>query len=590
MLVFSPSDSVPGSVASGKSGPENPAYYATNLIDTSGGLMAHDLVVRGGIIVDGTGGTPFEGDVAVDGDAITAVGEVSERGHEEIEAQGAVVTPGFVDLHTHLDAQIGWDPDMTSITWHGVTTALLGNCGVTFAPCKASDREFLAGMMETVEDIPKYAILTGLPWDWESYGGYLDSIERLGPMINVAGLVGHGATRFYVMGERAIDDQATPDEIEQIAALAGQSVAEGALGFSVNRHPGHRLPDGRSIPGTFASHEELLAISRAVGGHGGLMQTVPHFGDLDTEMDLLAEEARSSRVLFSAISEHGLVLDERVSDMRANGLDVTAVTVPRSGGGVGGLSTDNFWRTPSWNRLREMDFDARLTAIRDESFRATLVREVREHPDHDALLKATRRYYLLGDEDRPCYTQPRYESLYDLAEAADEHPVETWLRAMLDTGGKALVHMRAFNVNHEHLEKMITTPWAMPGLGDAGAHVSQMIDSGWSTFVLSHWHRDTGVYSLKEAVRRISAEPARVLGLSDRGTLEGGKRADLNVIDLDRLAERQPYIVRDFPGGAPRFQQRAAGYRATVCNGQVILRDDEHTGARAGTVIRNGTA
>ncbi|MDE0350403.1 MAG: amidohydrolase family protein [Gammaproteobacteria bacterium] len=552
--------------------------------------MAHDLVVRGGLIADGTGNAPFEGDVAVDGDAVTAVGDVRESGIDEIDARGAVVTPGFVDLHTHLDAQIGWDPDMTSITWHGVTTALLGNCGVTFAPCKASDREFLAGMMETVEDIPKYAILTGLPWDWESYGGYLDSIERLGPMINVAGLVGHGATRFFVMGERAIDEEATPEEIERIAALAGLSVAEGALGFSVNRHPGHRLPDGRSIPGTFASREELLAISRTVGSRGGLMQTVPHFGDLDAEMDLLAEEARSSRVLFSAISEHRLRRDERGSDKRAKGHDVTAVTVPPPGGGVGGLATDNFWRTPAWNRLREMDFDARLEAIRDESFRATLVREIREHPDHDALMKATRRYYLLGDGDRPCYTQPRYESLHDLAEAAGEHPAETWLRAMLETDGKALVHMRGFNVNHEHLEKMITTPWAMPGLGDAGAHVSQMIDSGWSTFVLSHWHRDAGTYSLEEAVRRISGEPARVLGLSDRGTLERGKRADLNVIDIDRLAERQPYIVRDFPGGAPRFQQRAVGYRATVCNGSVILRDDEHTGARAGEVIRNGAA
>ena len=550
--------------------------------------MSHDLVVRGGLIVDGTGGAPFEGDIAVDNNAITVVGEIREPGRDEIEAHGAVVTPGFVDLHTHLDAQIGWDPAMTSITWHGVTTALMGNCGVTFAPCKASDREFLAGMMETVEDIPKYAILTGLPWDWESYGGYLDSIERLGPMINVAGLVGHGATRFFVMGERAIDDQATPEEIERIAALAGQSVAEGAVGFSVNRHPGHRLPDGRSIPGTFASHEELIAIARAVGSRGGIMQTVPHFGDLDAEMDLLEEEARSSRVLFSAISEHAWKLDERVTEMRAQGLDVTAVTVPRSGGGVGGLSTDNFWHTPAWNALREMDFEERLAAIRDADFRDTLVTEVRQHKDHDALLKATKRYYPMGDGERPLYTQARHESLLDMAEAAGEHPAESWLRLMLETDGQALIHMRAFNVNLEQLEKMITTDWAMPGLGDAGAHVSQMIDSGWPTFVLSHWYRDTGVYSLEEAVRRISSEPARVLGLSDRGTLAAGKRADLNVVDIDRLAERQPYIARDFPGGAPRFLQRAAGYRATVCNGQVILRDDEHTGARAGEVIRNG--
>ncbi|MCE2461905.1 MAG: amidohydrolase family protein, partial [Pseudomonadales bacterium] len=197
--------------------------------------MAHDLVIRNGTVVDGAGNEPIEGDIAIDGDTIAAVGQVSERGAEEIDAKGHVVTPGFIDLHTHLDAQIGWDPQMTSVTWHGVTTALLGNCGVTFAPCRKEDREFLAGMMETVEDIPKHAILTGLPWDWESYGGYLDSIERLGPMINVCGLVGHSATRFYVMGERAIEEQATPEEIEQIAALAGQSVREGALGFSVNR-------------------------------------------------------------------------------------------------------------------------------------------------------------------------------------------------------------------------------------------------------------------------------------------------------------------------------------------------------------------
>ena len=551
--------------------------------------MSHDLVIRGGVIVDGTGTEPFEGDIAIEGNTIAVIGTVEENGVEEIHADGNTVTPGFVDLHTHLDAQIGWDPHMTSVTWHGVTTALMGNCGVTFAPCKPDDREFLAGMMETVEDIPKHAIMTGLPWDWESYGGYLDSIERLGPMINVTGLVGHSATRFYVMGERAIEEQATPEEIEQIAALAGESVREGAVGFSVNRHPGHTLPDRRPIPGTFASREELLAISKAVGKHGGLMQTVPHFGDIDNEMDLLAEEGQNSRILFSAIAEHGVRLDERVSEMRRNGVDITGVTVPRSGGGVGGLSTGNFWHTKSWNELRRMDFADRLEAIQDAEFRSRLVQEIKDHEQEEMILNATKRYYSMGQEARPNYTQSRYESLYDIAEEAGEHPAETWLRLTLETNGKALFHQRGFNVNLEHLEKMITTDWAMPGLGDAGAHVSQMIDSGWSTFVLSHWHRDAGVYTIQEAVRRIAAEPARVLGLKDRGTLEVGKRADVNVVDIDRVAECQPYIVNDFPGGAPRFQQRAVGYQATVCNGEVILRDDEHTGVCAGEVLRNGT-
>ena len=538
--------------------------------------------------MDGTGSAPQEADVAIDGDSITAVGAVAQIGKEEIDAAGHAVTPGFIDLHTHLDAQIGWDPHMTSVTWHGVTTALLGNCGVTFAPCRAEDREFLAGMMETVEDIPKHAILTGLPWNWESYGGYLDSIERLQPMINVCGLVGHSATRFHVMGERAIEEQATEDEIREIAALAGASVAQGALGFSVNRHPGHTLPDRRPIPGTFASRAEMLAIAEAVGAQGGLMQTVPNFGKVEDEMDLLAAQGKSSRVLFSAIGEHRQVLDEKVTAMRDAGVDITAVTVPRSGGGVGGLSTSNFWRTPHWNELRKMGFEERLAAIADADFRAKLVADVRDNEQiNEQVLKTTKRYYPMGEDARPNYTQPRYESLADIADAAGEHPVETWLRLTLESKGKALFHHRGFNVNLENLELLITTDWALPGLGDAGAHVSQMIDSGWATFVLSHWHRDKGTYSLEEAVRRIAGEPARVLGLKDRGVLAAGRKADVNVIDIDRLEERQPYIVNDFPGGAPRFQQRAQGYRATVCNGRVTLRDDEHTGVCAGQVLRN---
>ena len=256
--------------------------------------MAHDLVIRGGNVVDGTGLEPFAGDVAVDGGTISKVGKVEDAGHREIDAEDHVVTPGFVDLHTHFDAQAGWDPLLTPVSWHGVTTALFGNCGVTFAPCKPADREFLAGMMETVEDIPRNAILTGLPWDWESYGEYLDSIEKLGPAINITGLVGHCASRFYVMGERAVEEDPTEDEIKQIAELVGRSVAEGAIGFSTNRLPGHVLPDGRSIPGTFAKEDELIAISEAVGKAGGILQSVLNYGKLDDEMAMLTKQGRAS--------------------------------------------------------------------------------------------------------------------------------------------------------------------------------------------------------------------------------------------------------------------------------------------------------
>jgi N-acyl-D-aspartate/D-glutamate deacylase len=549
--------------------------------------MAHDVVIRGGNVVDGTGEVPYQADIAIDGDRISEIGVVNEQGREEIQADGLNVSPGFIDLHTHLDAQIGWDPQVTSVSWHGVTTALLGNCGVTFAPCKETDREFLAGMMETVEDIPKDAILHGLPWNWESYGGYLDALEALRPSINICGLVGHCATRFYVMGERAVEEPATDDEIRQIAELAGQSVKEGAVGFSTNRLPGHRLPDGRSIPGTFAHRDELRAVAKAVGAYGGFMQTVSDFREFDEEMELIADEARSSRgALFSSAAEIGIErLNEKVMAMRAEGLNVTSVTVPRSGGGVGGLATNNFFRTPAWMELREFDFDGRLNAIRDADYRQRLIAEVKEQGQ--PVLEGTKRWFWMGDGERPCYTQSLDNSLYAVAQAADEHPVETWLRITDETNGRALFHMRGFNVDLDSLEELITTEWAMPGLGDAGAHVSQMIDSGWSTFILSHWHRDSGVYSLEEAVRRISAVPAGVLGLEDRGVLAVGKRADVNVFDLSRLEERMPEIVNDFPFGAPRFIQRAAGYKATLCNGDFVLRDDELTGAQPGRVLRS---
>jgi N-acyl-D-amino-acid deacylase len=549
--------------------------------------MSHDIVIRDGNIVDGTGAQPYQADIAIDGDQITEIGKVDGKGKEEISADGLNVSPGFVDLHTHLDAQIGWDPQVTSVTWHGVTTALLGNCGVTFAPCKEADREFLAGMMETVEDIPKSAIMHGLPWNWESYGSYLDALEELGPSINICGLVGHCAIRFYVMGERSVEEQATEDEVRQIAELAAQSVKEGAVGFSTNRLEQHRLPDGRSIPGTFADRDELRAVAKAIGKHGGLMQTVSGFTEFEEEIELIADEARFARAaLFSCASEIGRErLNERVSAMRAEGLDVTSVTVPRSGGGVGGIATNNFFQTAEWIQLRKLDFDGRMQAIRNPETRQKLIDEVKAQGD--AVFESTKHYFYMGDQDRPCYTQNLDESLFHVARAAGEHPVETWLRITDETNGRALFHLRGFNIDLGELEKLIQTPWAMPGLGDAGAHVSQMIDSGWATFILSHWHRDSGVYSIEEAIRRISAVPAGVLGLTDRGTLAVGKRADVNVFDIDKLAERMPEIVHDFPFGAPRFIQRAVGYKTTICNGQVILRDDELTGDCAGRILRN---
>ena len=544
--------------------------------------MAHDIVIRGGELVDGTGADPVSGDLAIDDGTITAVGKVDGKGKQEIDAKGLAVTPGFVDLHTHLDAQIGWDPSLTPVSWHGVTTALLGNCGVTFAPCKPDDVELLAGMMETVEDIPKNAILTGLPWDWEDYGGYLDAIERLDPAINVAGMVGHCAVRFYVMGERAVEEQASDDERKQMADVVAHSIDRGAVGFSTNRYPPHKLPDGRSIPGTFAEVGELVEIAKAVGPRNGLMQAV----GANFEVLRAMAETTKGRILFS----YGTGPQEGMGAKSAAGLeqlskygDLTAITQVRGSGFMFGLQSNLPVQGETWDKLRKQNLEQRLAAIRDPETREKLV---------DEGLAMKRRFpmtnvFYLGDGESPDYTAPPGQNLEAVAEANNEHWVETFVRLSDETDGRALFNLRMFNQSLKELGDLFKSEHIFPSLGDAGAHVSQIMDAGWSSFTLSYWIREAGIYTLSEGIRRMTSGPARVLGLKDRGALKPGLRADVNVFDPERVAERQPVLVHDFPGGAPRYIQKSVGYKTTIVNGEVTLVDGEHTGARAGRVLRH---
>ena len=546
--------------------------------------MAHDLVIRGGELVDGTGAEARPGDLAVDGGTISAIGQVDGKGKREIDARGLAVTPGFVDLHTHLDAQIGWDPQMTPVSWHGVTTALLGNCGVTFAPCKPADVELLAAMMETVEDIPKNAILTGLPWDWEGYGGYLDAIERLNPALNVAGMVGHCAVRFYVMGERAVEEQATPEERARMADVVAQSIDDGAVGFSTNRYPPHKLPDGRSIPGTFADPIELVDIAKAVGPRNGLMQAV----GANFEVLKAMAETTKGRILFS----YGTGPQEGSGKAQADNLaklcehgDLTAITQVRGSGFMFGLQSALPAQGETWAALRSQDLAGRLAAIRDAATHAKLVEEGKAMQRRFPMTNV----YYLGDAESPVYTTPADQNLEAQAAAAGEHWIETFLRLSDETDGKALFNLRMFNQSLKELGDLFKSEHIFPSLGDAGAHVSQIMDAGWPSFVLSHWIRDAGLYSLGEGIRRLTSGPARVLGLTDRGTLTAGMKADVNVLDPATVAERQPQLVHDFPGGAPRYIQKSIGYKATVVNGAVTLVDGEHTGERAGLVLRHAS-
>lgn len=552
--------------------------------------MYNDIVIKNGKIVNGTGKVPFFGDIAIKNNAISEIGEVNSKAKRQIDAEGLVVSPGFVDIHTHLDAQIGWDPELKPVSHHGVTSVLMGNCGVTFAPCKPEDRELIAHMMQTVEDIPKDAILGGLPWDWESYGGYLNSIEKLNLGINVAGMVGHTAIRYYVMGERSVEEFATDEEIQQMSDIVGASIDEGAVGFSTNRYPPHVGPDGRPIPGTYAEAKELIEIAKVVGQKKGLMQNVLDFGGQpEFSVKLLKDLATTSgdRILFSIGTGPDLQSGKRVcnllEELCKDGRDITGISQPRSSGFMFGLQSSLPFPGETWEKIRQMDLKGRLVSIRDGKTRNMLIKEAADGKES----LPYNQVFWLGNGESPNYAAGREMCAAELAKKNNEHPAETFLRLSDESDGKTLFNYRMFNQNLEAAGEMFLSDRIFPGLGDAGAHVSQICDAGWATFVLSHWVRETGLYSLEEGVRRITSAPARIIGLKDRGTLEVGKKADLNIFDSDKVAELQPEIVHDFPGGAPRYIQGSTGYKATIVNGKINFIDGELTGAANGEVLRH---
>ena len=541
--------------------------------------MSYDIVIRGGQIVDGTGSEPVAGDVAIKDGLIAAVGTVEGQGEKEIDASGHMVTPGFVDIHTHLDAQMGWDPDMTPVSWHGVTTALIGNCGMTFAPCRPEHQELLAGMMETVEDIPKEAILGGLKWDWEHYGQYLNSIEELGTRVNVAGMVGHAAVRYYVMGERSFAEEATPEEVQQMADIVESSMNDGAWGFSTNRFEPHRAPDGRSIPGTFAPKSELEEISKVVGPKKGLMQAV------GADFEILEAIADNSRILFSYGTQPEEGAGERSAaalDELAEGRDVTAISHVRGSGYIFGLQSNLPVQGETWSELSKLDFDGRLSAINDPVTAAKLLDEAKAPKATQIPLE---RVFYLGDEDTPAYTNE--VSLKQASEEAGEHWAETFLRLTRESNGKGLFNFRMFSSSLKEQAGLFKSKHLYPGLGDAGAHVSQIMDAGWSSFMLSYWQRETGYYTMGQVIERMTSGPARVIGLKDRGILKEGMRADVNVFDPDEVVELQPELVHDFPGGAPRYIQRSRGFKATIVNGAMSVENGELSDTRAGEVLRS---
>ncbi len=558
----------------------------------------HDLIIRNGLVVDGTGSPPRQADVAVTGGVITEIGVVEGEGARTVDATGRIVTPGFVDIHTHLDAQISWDPLGTSSCFHGVTSVVIGNCGVTFAPCRPEDRQGLAEMMESVEDIPADAIMGGLSWEWETYGQYLADLDRKPKGINVGGMIGHSAIRRYVMGDRATEAP-TDADLTAMVELVEEAIGAGALGLSSSRTVLHKGADGEPIPGTYASLEELLALAGVLGRHGkGVFETAAMLGSQNgatpestiTEVGVLAEVSRSSgRPVSFGLTQtvagaglHRQVL-ELVAEANADGARIHPQTTVRSVGVLFGLAHHSpYGGCPAWRALGELSFDERLAAIRDPEQRAVLVAEADggEGGIDPALLFPL-------DAVPADYRLDAHRSLAARAAAAGTTPAAHWIDLLDATDGACLLNWPFLNQTPDEVEHMLADPNVVLGLADAGAHVGQIMDASQPTWFLSHWVRDRGLYDLAEGVARLTSIPAELFAIPDRGVLAVGRPADLNVIDLDALALPLPEFHHDFPGGAGRWVQGAAGYDLTVVNGVVTVEAGEHTGELPGVVLRS---
>ncbi len=570
----------------------------------------HDLVVRGGTVVDGTGAPPRTADVAISDGVVTEVGRVEGAARRTIDADGALVTPGFVDIHTHYDGQATWDPLLTPSGWHGVTTVVMGNCGVGFAPCEPERREWLIGLMEGVEDIPGAALSTGIRWEWESFPEYLDALDRAPLAVDIGTQVPHGAVRAHVMGERgARNEPATPDDIEAMAALVREGIAAGALGFSTSRTLAHRAIDGEPVPGTNASEDELFGIGRVLGELGTGVFELAAAGALGEDLAAPAKEvvwmrrlaAEVGRPITFALNQNNADpeqwrdLLDRSAAAQAAGAPVHPQVTARTVSILLGFQTFHpLAFTPVWGEalMGLMPWEEQVAKILgDDALRARIVTEARALADDPVVagFMAPERTYVLGDP--PNYAPTAADSVTGIAAARGTDVWDTFLDLLLVDGGRELLNSPVLNYSHGSLDvtrEMLVHPATVFGLGDGGAHAGQTCDASTTTFLLSYWARDRGEDRLpvEEAVRLMTSATADVYGLGDRGRLVPGAKGDVNVIDHDALRLHRPQLVHDLPGGARRLVQHADGYVATANAGQVVVEAGQATGALPGTLIR----
>jgi N-acyl-D-aspartate/D-glutamate deacylase len=559
------------------------------------------LVIRNGTIVDGSGGDPFEADVTIEHGRITAIGRATARGSEEIDAAGKLVTPGFVDVHTHYDAQATWSSRMSPSTWNGVTTLLLGNCGVGFAPCHPDQRDMLVKLMEGVEDIPEVVLTEGLPWTWHTFPEFMDALDGRQYDVDIAAQVPHAALRVYVMGQRGADrEAATEADRQRMAALTKEGLRAGALGFSTSRTLNHRTADGKHIPTLRAEEAELTAIALAMRSAGsGWMQIVSDFEDQDGEFGLFRRLAEASgrpvtlTLLQSDSRPDGWRdLLGQIEQANAEGLRITGQVRSRPTSVLLGLelSQNPFMGRPSYKKIARLGFAERMRHLRGPAFRAALLNEAFEGGARARRVQRWDRMFPLGDP--PDYEPTAENSVAARAAREGRSPDEVAYDLLMERDGKAVLYLPVTNYaagNLDAVSEMIAHPNTLLGLGDGGAHVGIMCDATATSYTLTHWTRDRlrgSLFPVAWAVKRLSADNAAAVGLLDRGLVQVGMKADLNVIDYDRLALRSPEIVYDLPAGGKRLIQRTDGFDATIVSGAVVYRNGEATGALPGRLVR----
>jgi len=558
------------------------------------------LIIRSGTLVDGTGATPFEADLVISEGRIAAIGRNLSvpRGTPEIDARGHLVTPGFVDIHTHYDAQATWTSEILSSSLHGVTTALLGNCGVGFAPCRPESRDMLVKLMEGVEDLPEVVLTEGLPWNWESFPEYLNALEARPYDMDIATQVPHAALRVHVMGRRGFErEPATAEDRAEMARLAREGIAAGALGFSTSRAIAHKTLAGEPTPTLGAAEVELAEIAAGLGG--GWMQLISDFDDpAEEEWERLMRIARIAKrpMTFSLLQRESRPdfwrwILQQVSAANAEGIQVTGQVMGRPVGLMFGweLSQHPFLTRASFREVAHLPISERVAALRDTERRARILAEATD-PALRARLNNYARIYKLT----PDYEPPPEASVLEQAKRLGRDPEDLCYDWMLEEDGRAILNRPLLNYadgNLDAIREMVTHPHTLMGLGDGGAHVGYICDASAPTHMLTHWARDRargGRLPVEFVVKRLAADNARALGLHDRGTLAVGLRADINVVDFDKLAIERPNMRYDLPAGGKRLVQGARGYRATICAGETVHEHGTATGALPGRLIRGG--